>query len=128
MGTGTRTPTRIENYMSSPVETVEHDASLVEASGLMHEAGIKAVVVRTDPLSILTSTDVVRIGSEGWDITERSAAGAATEINQTAGPDDYLQEAASAMLRHGISHLPVVDDGDLVGIITTTDITERQTG
>jgi CBS domain-containing protein len=114
MGTGTRTPTRIENYMSSPVETVEHDASLVEASGLMHEAGIKAVVVRTDPLSILTSTDVVRVVSEGADTT--------------AGPDDYLQEAASAMLRHGISHLPVVDDGDLVGIITTTDITERQTG
>ncbi|MFT4880469.1 MAG: CBS domain-containing protein [Natronomonas sp.] len=126
MGTGTRTPTRIENYMSSPVETVEHDASLVEASGLMHEAGIKAVVVRTDPLSILTSTDVVRVVSRGEDTTEIPAAEAATEISQTATPDDYLQEAASAMLRHGISHLPVVDGDDLVGIITTTDITERR--
>jgi len=33
-----------------------------------------------------------------------------------------LEEAARLMVRHGVKKLPVVDDGKLVGMITTSDL------
>jgi acetoin utilization protein AcuB len=42
----------------------------------------------------------------------------------TIGPDDTVEEAARLLLKHRIGGLPVVRDGELVGIITETDILE----
>jgi len=43
----------------------------------------------------------------------------------TVAPDCPLEEAASLMVEHKIGSLPVVDDGQVVGIITETDIFEQ---
>jgi acetoin utilization protein AcuB len=40
----------------------------------------------------------------------------------TVSPDFPLEEAARLMLKHKVGGLPVVEDGDLVGIITVSDI------
>jgi acetoin utilization protein AcuB len=40
----------------------------------------------------------------------------------TVAPDYPLEEAAQLMLKHRIGGLPVVEDGKVVGIITTSDI------
>lgn len=40
----------------------------------------------------------------------------------TIAPDEPLSRAAEAMVRHRISALPVVDDGELIGLVTTTDV------
>jgi CBS domain-containing protein len=40
----------------------------------------------------------------------------------TAGPDDDIGEVSKRMADEGIGCMPVVDDGDLVGMITTTDL------
>ena len=40
----------------------------------------------------------------------------------TCGPDDSLERAATLMHEHGVSRLPVVEGGRLVGIIGRTDI------
>ena len=40
----------------------------------------------------------------------------------TINLDEDLADAASIMIKHGISGLPVVDDGMLKGIVTKTDI------
>jgi CBS domain-containing protein len=39
----------------------------------------------------------------------------------TISPDDPIAEAARLMLQHKIGGLPVVENGELVGIITETD-------
>ena len=38
------------------------------------------------------------------------------------GPRHSIEEAASAMTRHKINRLPVVEDGKLIGIVTRGDI------
>jgi acetoin utilization protein AcuB len=40
----------------------------------------------------------------------------------SGGPKSTVQEATQLMLRHKIGGLPVVDDGKLVGIVTTVDL------
>ena len=37
-------------------------------------------------------------------------------------PDTYMYEATTFMLRHKIRHLPVVDQGELVGIVALQDL------
>lgn len=40
----------------------------------------------------------------------------------TLSPDDTLATARSLMNENRIHHLPVVDDGELVGLVTLTDV------
>ena len=44
----------------------------------------------------------------------------------TVTPDTQVTTAARLMVTHGISSLPVVDDGELVGMITETDVISRE--
>ena len=55
-----------------------------------------------------------------------SVAEAGTTVDATAAPEDFLQEAASRMLREDVSHLPVIADDDLVGMLSKTDVTDSQ--
>lgn len=112
--------------MSSPVETVPPDTPLVEAAGRMRDANIRAVVVTTDPLSIVTSTDVVDAVADGRVPSELSVTDVATEVTTTAAPDQSLRTAASLMLRNDSSHLPVTEDGSLVGMLSKTDVTQSR--
>ncbi|PSP51659.1 histidine kinase [Halobacteriales archaeon QH_3_68_24] len=43
---------------------------------------------------------------------------------QTVGPDTLVEDAAERMQTHGIGSLVVVDDGQLMGILTTTDFVD----
>lgn len=119
----TRTPVRVEAYMSAPVETAPPGTGLVEAAARMREAEVKALVVTGDPRSIVTSTDVVDAVAEGKDPSALSVAEVATPVEATVSPDGYLQEAASRMLREDVSHLPVVEGDELVGMLSKTDVT-----
>lgn len=40
----------------------------------------------------------------------------------TASPDDSLHAVRELMAKHGFRHLPVVSDGELVGMISQTDV------
>lgn len=52
---------------------------------------------------------------------------AATELMTTINPTQHIKDAASTMLQEEISYVPVTDEGDLVGVLSKTDITESNT-
>lgn len=116
---------RIETVMSSPLETIDADATLADAATRMREENIKALVVPTDNPSIVTSTDIVRATSEARDPTETTVSDVMTDVVETISPDHLLEEAAGKMARSEFSHLPVVDDGECVGMVSATDITKQ---
>jgi CBS domain-containing protein len=107
--------------MSTPLETISKDATAMEAVRRMREKEINALVVRTTPRAIISSTDVLDAVAEGRDVSEVRVSEVMTSNVETATPDLYMEEVAAMMTTYGIKHLPVVDD-DYVGMVSSTDL------
>ncbi|WP_247004045.1 CBS domain-containing protein [Halosolutus gelatinilyticus] len=112
--------------MSTPLETISKRATIADAATVMRDNEISALVVTTDPPSIITSTDIVAAAADGRDPTEVQVAEVMTESVETVPPDLYLEEIAAMMVNFGIKHLPVVDEDDeYIGMISSTDVTAQ---
>ena len=116
---------RVEDIMSAPVETIAEDETVSAAAQKMRAKNISALLVTTSPPSILTSTDILDVVAEGRDTSELDVADIMTESVETVPPDLRVGEAAAMMTNFGIKHLPVVEDGDYVGMISSTDVTAQ---
>jgi CBS domain-containing protein len=118
--------------MTEDLVTVEHSQTLADAGVAMTDDGIKSVVVSEPdgrPIGILTSTDFLRMAADGNDPVATSVSEYMTSDIVTTTTDTTVNEAASLMLNHDISHLPVVrSDGRLTGIVTTTDVATYVSG
>jgi len=116
----------VGSLMSSPVHTVDVETSLQAAGQMMLEHGIGSVVVVDDDArleGILTATDFVRAVAEGeLDPDATITAAMSTEVVTTTA-NESVQSVADTMIEHGFHHVPVVDDGTVIGVITTTDLT-----
>lgn len=112
----------VRDVMSTPLETIANDATVMEAAQRMREKDINALVVRTTPRAIISSTDVLDAVAEGRDVSALQVSDVMTTDVETAAPDLYMEEVAAMMQTYGIKHLPVVDD-DYVGMISSTDVT-----
>ncbi|KTG25121.1 histidine kinase [Haloferax profundi] len=107
--------------MSTPLETISKDATVREAAQQMREKDISALVVRTTPRAIISSTDVLDAVADGQNVSELPVTDVMTTDVETATPDLYMEEVAAMMTTYGIKHLPVVDD-DYVGMVSSTDV------
>ena len=123
-------PRRVSDVMSKPVVSLPPHISIPEAARLMIERRISAVVlVEHDRLAgIITRIDLLAKARELANSAERRAV-LRHPIRQhmmahvfTVAPRDAIQEAASLMHRKGVRHLPVVTNGELVGIISDRDL------
>ena len=113
--------TQVRDVMSSPLETIEPDATVREAAQVMRDKEISALVVTTTTRSIITSTDVLHSVANGDDPNEVLVGDVMTESVETVTPDLFMEEVSAMMTTYGIKHLPVVDD-DYVGMISSTDV------
>ena len=112
--------------MATTVVSVPADASLHEAAGRMLDANVGSVVVTSDgdPAGILTEYDFVAAGHEHDDrpLPEIPVYAAASRPLETVEPTASADRAAHRMHEAGVSHLPVADGLDLVGMVTATDL------
>jgi len=117
-------PVRISEVMNETVETVSPDASAREVAQRLHGDAIGSLMLVEDgePVGIVTETDLVTLLAERGDADERTAADCMTGTLVTISNGDSVERAAELFRDHHIKKLPVVDDGDLVGIVTTTDL------
>ena len=114
---------RVRDIMHRDVVTVMSDETLVGAANLLHKHGISAVVVVDEgaPIGILTERDFVHAVVEG-DNTEVVPVRSRMSLNLvTIESRANVTEAAELMAQHTIRHLPVVDHGRLVGIVSIRD-------
>lgn len=116
----------VGSLMSSPVYTVDTDTSLQSAGQLMLDNGIGSVVVVDDAdqvEGILTATDFIRRVAEGDpDPNATVDTSMSTDVTTTTA-DEPIQRVADLMVEHGFQHVPVVDAGEVIGVVTTTDLT-----
>ncbi|WP_255149163.1 CBS domain-containing protein [Halorarius halobius] len=115
--------TRVEELMTSPVETVSADASLRTAAERMRSEEINSLLVTSAETGIVTSTDVLDALAAGDDPDAATVADAMTAPVEAVDADLRLGEAAAMMETYGFNHLPVRDgDGDIVGLVSTADL------
>ncbi len=111
----------VRHRMTQHPVTVSPQDTLATAQERMTTGHFRRLPVVHDgeTVGILTDRDVRRhVGVE-----ERTRVGAAmTETPLTVSPSTTVEEAVQLMLKHQISGLPVVENGKVVGIITTSDV------
>jgi CBS domain-containing protein len=123
---GSATPLRVYDLMRPAVTSVERDAHLAAASYLMKKAGDNALVVIDDtagrvPIAIITDTDVARTVADGKDPEDVRIRDVVSRDPITVSPETGVAEATEVMLSAHIRHLPVVEDGRLVGMVDISD-------
>lgn len=116
---------QVREAMSPSIVSIGPDHTLRQAAALMSSRGVGAAVV-LDPdsygIGILTERDVLRAIGAGLDPDTERAESHHTSDLVFAGPDWTLIEAAEAMIRGGFRHLVVIDDDDVIGVLSVRDV------
>lgn len=113
----------VRSLMRRPALVVEQDESVMEASRLMTENDVTAVLVHGDQGSgIVTDRDlrerVLGAGKDG----ATPVGEAATRPVRGVGPDSLADDALIEMLDQGVRHLPVVEKGSYLGLLEIVDL------
>lgn len=115
----------VRDLMSTPVVTARPDQPLAEAARSMVVAGVGSVVVVDGaglPVGILTERDLVRAAEGRADVEVDPVERWMTAAPQVAAPDMAVDDALDLLAERGYRHLPVVDDGALIGIVSLRDL------
>src|SRR6478672_1112957 len=128
--------------MTSPELTVRHvmdktpvavapDCPVSEVLRLMNHRRIGSVLVVQDMdrlVGIFTERDLLRrvaVAVPGW--RDYPVTDWMTPKPHVIGPDVGWDEAVGMMDKHRVRHLPVIEDGRLIGIVSTRLLMARRT-
>ena len=122
------TPVQLREIMTGSVVTAVAKTSAREVARQMRDHNVGSVViVEPDglPVAMVTDRDLAtRVLADGHDLGD-SVAGQATRPLVSGDPEMELEEAAALMVQHSVRRLPVVEAGELAGIVTLDDIAVR---
>lgn len=126
----------VRDIMRSPVVTVSTDTTLQDAYRTMREKGFRHLPVLKDGkvMGVITDRDL-RLATSSLAPTPFPPASPVSDVMSrpplTADPLDPVEDAAYTMRNRKIGCLPVLENGELVGIITGLDLLDalmRMTG
>jgi CBS domain-containing protein len=117
----------VGQFMKPATTTVEPDSHVASAAYLMKRTKDSALVVTADdhghtPIAVVTDADITQAVADGKNLDD-------TRLNQLHLPRPVPVEptlsvaaAATQMLDGALQHLPVVEDGHLVGLVDISDL------
>lgn len=111
--------------MNRKIRTVEAGATLVAAAEMMREARVGALLVVEAGayVGVLSETDLVRRAmATGMDPSQSCVRAIMSAPLITVEIDRSAHDASDTMAEHGIRHLPVTQDGLIVGMISVRDL------
>jgi CBS domain-containing protein len=120
----------VADLMTKSPKCISESTTLQEMVALFHDHGFRHFVV-TDSVGrmvgVISDRDVIGClgpaGSANCDaFADVPAARLMSTDLITIGPNSPISEATDLIVQHGISCLPVLNQGALVGIITNTDL------
>lgn len=99
-------------------------ATLRDAAGRMwkQQTGSLVVMNEAELLGIITERDIMKAVARGDDLDSTPVSALMTRTLVTVAPDTSVAEAAQHMSTRWIRHLPVVSDGQLVGMVSQRDL------
>jgi CBS domain-containing protein len=94
------------------------------AAEAMHERGHGSlgVVEGAQLLGLITERDLVRAAATGVDIDLAMVSSFMSREPDLFSPEFDIREAAEWLAESGYRHLPVVDNGELLGIVSVRDL------
>ena len=114
----------VKDIMNDDLATLDVSITINEAAKMMDEKNIGCIIVTKDsyPIGILTERDFVRrIASKEIPLSssiEKVMSSPLFEIDS----NESIWEAAQIMKTKNIHKLPVKQDNQIIGIVTTTDL------
>ncbi|MDH3264777.1 MAG: DUF294 nucleotidyltransferase-like domain-containing protein, partial [Paracoccaceae bacterium] len=118
----------VTDLMAADPVTCTSDTPIIEAARSMRDRGISCLGVVDGGLltGIVTVRDLAnRAVAEGLD-SSRPVRDVMTQRPEALPPTALGSDVLHVMLEHRVGHLPIAEDGKLLGIITQTDLTRFQ--
>src|SRR5438132_7008666 len=116
---------KVQDAMTSDPVTIGRSDSVAAAARLMESADVGSVPVVDggSPIGIVTDRDIaIRVVAHGMDPQQTPVAEIATDQPYYVHPEQDLDEALELMAYRRVRRLPVVDDGQLVGMLAQADV------
>jgi CBS domain-containing protein len=120
---------KVRDMMTADVMCAAPDTTLEEIATMMRTADTGAIPVTDEDelIGLITDRDIVlRCVAEGHDPSEMTAEEIVSEEVETIDPDADMEEARELMSRRQIRRLPVVENGELIGMLSIGDIAVKQ--
>jgi CBS domain-containing protein len=114
----------VSRFCSSDLIAAEVTDTLIEAAQQMarNHVGALAVFDEGSLVGIISEADIVTAIAEEASLFAASVEEYMTEEPITIAPGDDAGLAARRMVEHGISHLPVVDAGSAIAMVSKGDL------
>ena len=114
---------RVSDMMSVNLVTCTRDRTVHDACRMMIDAGVGSVLILDDRqlVGIFTERDVLRLVAEGRDLDAEVVGSHMSQQVVAVEPDAQAADVAELMNVQRIRHLPVVDGGTPVGIVSLRD-------
>ncbi len=113
----------------SSFHTIDPEQTVGRALQLLSDFSVSALVVMTDDASqgIFTERDLVRghLLFPGKDINKILIKDVMTSKLIVAEPEDTIEDAMGMMIKARIRHLPVVSNGQVMGMLSLTDLVKK---
>ena len=121
MSLATREP--IRTLIQRPTLFVHLDDSLRRLAEIFTAESVGAAVVRgTHPPALVSERDIVGALADGVDPDGTFARDVMTEDLVVAAPGDLVLDVAARMLDNEVRHVPIVEDGVVVGVVSARDL------
>ncbi len=115
---------------SSEVFTLSPHQTLSEASQILTTNNVGALLVLNEKkhlVGILSERDIVRqLAQHGEEVGKLTVGEVMTKDVLIAVPDDDVTYLSNTMTNNRIRHLPVLQDGEVVGIVSIGDVVKAQ--
>lgn len=116
--------TALRDFMTTDVLEVSGQATVADAADQMvhGRCGSVLVMIGSTLVGILTERDVLRAAAARVDPSATHVRDWMTPDPVTATPSMDSADAAETMISQGFRHLPVVEDGRVLGIVSLRDV------
>jgi CBS domain-containing protein len=112
------------DVMARAVVSVAPEDTLGEAAQMMVDEGVGSAVVLDHGrlIGILTERDLLKAAAGRVHSSEARVREWMTEDPVTASSSTPAEDAVRMMLEHGFRHLPVVEEGRTVGVVSLREV------
>jgi CBS domain-containing protein len=114
----------VREVMSTELVVVSPTATIAETATVIGSRGVGSALVMEGStlLGVFTERDVVRAVAQHFDGSEHQVHLWMTREPMTIGPEASTMEALDTMLEQGFRHLPVLEGGVIVGMVSMRDL------